>query len=156
MSRVALGSGLMNCAPSVLLLARSVKELQYLVSKRVDWIQTYIFPGSELASLREVYRSLTHSTQLTVTRLESFGQHYARTLAEWRERFRRNLKAVEALGLGQRFQRMWEFYLTWCEGAFLEGYINVAQLLLARTTAREVPVGEAAFAADPLVRRASA
>jgi len=125
-------------------------------SKRVDWIQTYIFPGSELASLREIYRSLAHTTQMTVTCLENFGQHYARTLALWRQRFCRNLAAVERLGLGRKFQRMWEFYLTWCEGAFLERYINVAQLVVAKTTARAVQAGEQALAADPLIRRASA
>jgi cyclopropane-fatty-acyl-phospholipid synthase len=124
--------------------------------KRVDWIQTYIFPGSELASLREVYCSLGRSTQMAVTQIESFGQHYARTLAHWRARFRRNLSAIERLGLGPRFQRMWEFYLTWCEGAFLERYINVAQLLVAKNRARAVPADEPVFAADPLLRRASA
>jgi cyclopropane-fatty-acyl-phospholipid synthase len=124
--------------------------------KRVDWIQTYIFPGSELASLREIYRSLARTTQMAVTQIESFGQHYARTLAHWRGRFSRNLAAVERLGLGLRFERMWEFYLAWCQGAFLERYINVAQLLVAKNSARPVPADETVFASDPLVRGASA
>lgn len=97
---------------------------------RVDWIQTYIFPGSELAFLGEVQKSLARATSLTTEGLESFGQSYARTLAHWRENFFRRLADVRALGFDERFQRMWDFYLSWCEGAFREKYINVVHLLL--------------------------
>jgi cyclopropane-fatty-acyl-phospholipid synthase len=100
--------------------------------KRVDWIQTYIFPGSELASLAEIHRSLTRCTRLSPVQMENFGLHYANTLASWRERFFQNLEDVQRLGFDARFQRMWDFYLAWCEGAFLERYINVAQILLAK------------------------
>jgi len=100
--------------------------------RRVDWIQTYIFPGSELGSLSEIHRSLARSTQLSPVQMESFGRHYARTLSNWRERFFQNLGAIERLGFDLRFQRMWDFYLSWCEGAFLERYVNVVQLLLAK------------------------
>jgi len=100
--------------------------------KRVDWIQTHIFPGSELASLAEIQRSLTRCTQLSLTHLESFGMHYAKTLEAWRERFFEKLEAVRRLGFDERFQRMWDFYMAWCEGAFRERYINVAQLVLAK------------------------
>jgi cyclopropane-fatty-acyl-phospholipid synthase len=97
---------------------------------RVDWIQTYIFPGSELAFLGEVQKSLARATSLATEGLESFGQSYARTLAHWRENFFRRLADVRALGFDERFQRMWDFYLSWCEGAFREKYINVVHLLL--------------------------
>ena len=100
--------------------------------KRVDWIQTYIFPGSELASLDEIHRSLARATQLSPVHAENFAFHYANTLAAWRERFFRNLHAVQQLGFDERFKRMWDFYLGWCEGAFRERYINVAQLLFVK------------------------
>ena len=100
--------------------------------KRVDWIQTYIFPGSELASLGAIQRSLARTTQLALAHAETFGMHYAKTLAAWRERFFEQLEAVRRLGFDERFERMWNFYLTWCEGAFRERYINVAQLLFAK------------------------
>jgi len=104
--------------------------------KRVDWIQTYIFPGSELAVLSEINQSLARVTQLSFNHLESFGLHYAETLSHWRDRFFHNIDRVRALGFEERFQRMWDFYLGWCEGAFREGYVNVVQLILAKNGAR--------------------
>jgi cyclopropane-fatty-acyl-phospholipid synthase len=100
--------------------------------KRVDWIQTYIFPGSELASLAEIHRSLARATQLSLLQIDNFGLHYAETLSRWRERFFRNLAEVHGLGFDVRFERMWDFYLAWSEGAFRERYINVAQILLTK------------------------
>src|SRR5258708_26560468 len=79
--------------------------------KRVDWIQRYIFPGSELASISEIHQSLARVTQLSTVHSESFGLHYAETLSQWRERFFQNLDGVRQLGFDERFQRMWDFYL---------------------------------------------
>ena len=104
--------------------------------KRVDWIQTYIFPGSELASVVEIGRSLLRSGQLRVKNAESIGQHYAKTLSLWRERFFRRLAEVRELGFDERFTRMWDFYLGWCEGAFRERYVDAAQIVM--TKRREV------------------
>ena len=124
--------------------------------KRVDWIQAYIFPGSELASVAEIHRALARSTRMCLVQMENFGLHYARTLARWRERFFANLESVGGLGFDARFQRMWEFYLGWCEGAFLERYINVAQVLLLKNgSLRRLP-GDPLRAARPLARKATA
>ena len=103
--------------------------------RRVDWIQTYIFPGSELAFLGEIQKSLARVTQLSLTQLESFGQHYARTLEIWRERFFQKLAGVQGLGFPASFERMWDFYMAWCEGAFRERYINVVHLLMTKNAA---------------------
>ncbi len=100
--------------------------------KRVDWIQTYIFPGSELASVVEIGRSLLRTGQLRMKNTESIGMHYAKTLSLWRERFFRQLAQVRKLGFDDRFTRMWDFYLGWCEGAFREYYIDAAQLVIAK------------------------
>jgi cyclopropane-fatty-acyl-phospholipid synthase len=118
--------------------------------KRVDWIQTYIFPGSELASIAELSRSLARKTQLALTGMESLGVHYARTLAIWRERFFEKLEDIRRLGFDERFQRMWDFYFAWCEGAFLERYINVAQLLLAKNGTQKPLLGDPSFAVSSL------
>jgi cyclopropane-fatty-acyl-phospholipid synthase len=115
---------------SMLLQTITIREQELKkYRRRVDWIQAYIFPGSELAFLGELQKSLARATTLTMESLESFGQYYARTLAQWRENFFRRLADVQALGFDERFQRMWDFYLSWCEGAFREKYINVVQLL---------------------------
>ena len=113
--------------------------------KRVDWIQTYIFPGSELASVVEIGRSLLRSGQLRVKNAESIGQHYAKTLSLWRERFFRRLADVRRLGFDERFTRMWDFYLGWCEGAFRERYVDAAQIVMTkRSEAKEFAVEEIA------------
>src|SRR5215469_3198897 len=122
--------------------------------RRVDWIQTYIFPGSELGFLSEIQHSLARSTQLTPLQMETFGRHYARTLAAWREKFFENLEAVERLGFDLRFERMWDFYLAWCEGAFQERYINVMQLLLARNGTQRPLLGDPITAPRALARGA--
>jgi cyclopropane-fatty-acyl-phospholipid synthase len=111
--------------------------------KRVDWIQTYIFPGSELASVVEIGRSLLRSGQLRVKNAESIGQHYAKTLSLWRERFFRRLAEVRELGFDERFTRMWDFYLGWCEGAFRERYVDAAQIVMTkRREVKELAVEE--------------
>ena len=118
--------------------------------KRVDWIQTYIFPGSELASITEIARSLARKTELALTGVESLGIHYAKTLAIWRERFFEKLEDIRRLGFDERFQRMWDFYFAWCEGAFRERYINVAQLVLAKNGTQKPLLGDPSFTGTAL------
>jgi cyclopropane-fatty-acyl-phospholipid synthase len=95
-----------------------------------DWIEKYIFPGGELASIGEIVQSLGRATSMSVYHAENFGTHYARTLREWRARYRRQLDRVRALGFSERFIRMWDLYLAFCEAAFLERHAGVFQLVL--------------------------
>ncbi|MGD1106061.1 MAG: cyclopropane-fatty-acyl-phospholipid synthase family protein [Terracidiphilus sp.] len=103
---------------------------QYL--KQSDWIQKYIFPGAQLASLRGVLDSLARATRLSLFHAEDMGAHYARTLAAWRERFLNSIGEVKAMGFDDRFIRMWDYYLAFCEGAFYERHISDVQLLLTK------------------------
>ena len=98
-----------------------------------DWIQKYIFPGGELASVGAILESLRRATSLALYHLEEIGAHYARTLREWRRRFMASLDRVHALGFDDRFIRMWEYYLASCEAAFLERQIGNVQMLLTKT-----------------------
>lgn len=107
---------------------------------RVDFIKRHIFPGGQLPSLHAMSEAWTRQTDLRLLHYEDFGEHYARTLHEWRRRFHECLPDVEALGYSVRFQRMWDFYLAACESAFLERHCGVAQLLFARPDARRLPV----------------
>jgi cyclopropane-fatty-acyl-phospholipid synthase len=134
-------------APDGMMLLQTITLLEQevrLYRKRVDWIQTYIFPGSELASMAEIQRSLARCTQLFVAHTETFGLHYAKTLQAWRQRFFEQLGDVRRLGFDDCFQRMWDFYLAWCEGAFRERYINVAQLVLAKLGTQRRLMGDPA------------
>jgi cyclopropane-fatty-acyl-phospholipid synthase len=93
-----------------------------------DWIQKYIFPGGELSSVAEIEKSLKRTGPYRLMERREFGLDYARTLREWRAAFRAQLERVRELGFDERFCRMWDYYLAYCEGAFLEGYIGVSQL----------------------------
>jgi cyclopropane-fatty-acyl-phospholipid synthase len=104
-----------------------------------DFIRRHIFPGSELASLGEIRKSLARATDLSVVEVEEIGSHYARTLAAWRERFLAARDRVRALGFPETFIRMWDYYLAYCQGGFAERHIGDAQVLLARNA---VPVRE--------------
>jgi cyclopropane-fatty-acyl-phospholipid synthase len=104
--------------------------------KRCDWIQKYIFPGSELASVAGIMSSLGHCTGMSLHHAEDIGQHYAETLKAWRERFLARLDQVRAMGFDENFVRMWEYYLAYCEGAFREGHIGDIQLVLRKQRAR--------------------
>lgn len=101
--------------------------------KRADWIQKHIFPGSELASVSEVFRSLARSTKLALFQAEDMGAHYARTLSEWRRRFHKAEKKARMLGFDDNFLRGWDYYLAYCEGGFLERHVSDFQFLLTRT-----------------------
>jgi cyclopropane-fatty-acyl-phospholipid synthase len=99
-----------------------------------DWIQKYIFPGGQLASLRGILDSLARATGLSLFHAEDMGDHYARTLAAWRERFLASIAEVKALGFDDRFMRMWDYYLAFCEAAFFERHISDFQLLLRKAS----------------------
>ncbi len=100
--------------------------------RRPDFIQRYIFPGGHLPSLEAMSGSMGRSGDLYVEEVDNIGVHYAETLRRWRERFMANVDQVHELGFDDRFVRMWEFYLAYCEGAFLARYISDLQVVLTR------------------------
>jgi len=107
-----------------------------------DWIQQYIFPGAELASISEILRSLGRTGNLNLHHLEDIGIHYAHTLQLWRTAFHARQDQVRELGFDETFLRMWDYYLAYCEGAFRERYIGDAQLLLAKAPASRAIMAE--------------
>jgi cyclopropane-fatty-acyl-phospholipid synthase len=72
--------------------------------------------------------------------LEDIGPHYARTLKVWRERFLARQADVRTLGYPERFVRMWEFYLCYCEGGFEERQLGDVQMLLTKPRSRRAPI----------------
>ncbi len=95
-----------------------------------DWIEKYIFPGGELASIGKILESLARVTSMSLYHAENFGTHYARTLREWRGRYHAELERVRALGFPNQFLRMWDLYFAFCEAAFLERHTGVFQIVL--------------------------
>jgi cyclopropane-fatty-acyl-phospholipid synthase len=66
--------------------------------------------------------------------------HYATTLAHWRERFHAGSHRLAGLGYDERFRRLWELYLCYCEGGFRERRIQDVQLVLAKPDYRGEPL----------------
>jgi cyclopropane-fatty-acyl-phospholipid synthase len=97
----------------------------------VNWIQTYIFPGGLLPSLAAIERSL-HRTRLLITGTQDIALSYVRTLAAWRANFLAHRKQVMALGLDERFIRMWEYYLAQSEAGFATGLLQDQQVILEK------------------------
>jgi cyclopropane-fatty-acyl-phospholipid synthase len=98
--------------------------------KRPDFIQRYIFPGGVLPTAAIIEREAARAG-LKLVHQETFGDSYVRTLREWRDRFIGAWPKIEPLGFNERFRRMWEFYLAYCEVGFRVGTINVGFYKLA-------------------------
>ena len=95
-----------------------------------DFIQQYIFPGGMLPS-RAVFREQAAGQGLAVRDEYAFGLDYARTLAEWRQRFEAAWPELTKLGFDETFRRLWRLYLCYCEAGFRAGSIDVVQFELA-------------------------
>ena len=107
-----------------------------------DWVEKYIFPGGELAALGAILQSVARTTDMSLFHAENIGMHYTATLHAWRERFTARLPEVRALGYDDRFIRMWDLYLAYCEAAFAERYIGDYQLLLTKNRASRSLYGD--------------
>lgn len=135
-SRLLRDDGLM------LLQAITIADQRYEQARRsVDFIQRYIFPGGSLPSVAVIAELAKSHTDFNIVHLEDIGNHYARTLRDWRLGFEAKRDQVLAQGFDERFIRMWEFYLCYCEGGFLERSIGTAQVLLAKPGYRPVLPG---------------
>ncbi len=100
-------------------------------SRTPGFIQHCIFPGGTLPSPERMEQEAQRAG-LSFTRVETFGESYARTLAEWRERFEGNWEKISELGFDARFRRLWEYYLCYCEGGFRSRAIDVGLYKLKR------------------------
>lgn len=98
------------------------------------WIRKYIFPGGYIPAASEVMAAL-ESNGLILTDFEVWRMHYARTLAEWNKRFQANRQRF-AEKLGERFCRMWEFYLLASEASFRWGDLVVFHAQMTRSLGR--------------------
>ena len=102
------------------------RHAQYL--RNVDFIQRYVFPGGCLPSIGSLVEASGRGSDLRMVHVEDFAEHYARTLADWRERFLSQLPEVRQLGYPDRFLRLWNYYLCYCEAGFAERYLSVVHL----------------------------
>ena len=97
-----------------------------------DFIQTYIFPGGMLIH-EPRFAAIAGSHQLSWEDRAGYRLDYAETLKLWRQRFDAAVKRGRLDGFGDEFQRLWRYYLMYCEGGFRGGGIDVAQVTMVKS-----------------------
>ena len=91
-----------------------------------DFIQKYIFPGGFLPSKNSLNKYVSENG-LTIKSYDSYADHYANTLAIWKNEFNRKWDLIKNQGFDLTFKRMWEFYLSYCEAGFKSKNIDLIQ-----------------------------
>jgi len=123
----------------MLIQAITIADQRYdQATKAVDFIQRYIFPGGCLPSVNIIGHHVASNTDMMIISLSDIGRDYAITLERWREQFLEKLETVRSQGFDERFIRMWEYYLCYCEGGFRERVISTAQIVMAKPDYRAV------------------
>ena len=107
------------------------QRYQYALNN-VDFIQRYIFPGGSLPSVEVMLKTAGAHTDLQIENLQDIGLDYAQTLNKWHQRFNRDLGYVRSMGFDDTFIRLWQFYLSYCEGGFRERAISTVQVLFRK------------------------
>ena len=100
-----------------------------LYRRTTDFIREFIFPGGLLPSPDRFVKEANQAGFLEAGR-RSFGHDYAETLRRWRASFDEASQKVLGLGFDERFQRLWRFYLTYCEVGFDMRFTDVSQFHL--------------------------
>jgi len=117
----------------MLIQAITIPEQRYEYAKKnMDFIQRYIFPGGSLPSVKVIMENTGKHTNLQIEALEDIGFDYARTLELWQQRFNNAEDKVLNMGFDKFFVRLWQFYLSYCEGGFKERAISTAQLVFRK------------------------
>ena len=130
-------SALLKPEGLALIQAITIADQRYEQARTdVDFIQRYIFPGSCIPSVTALVNASTDASDFSLIQAQDFGQHYARTLKLWQDRFNHNIEQINELGYSDDFKRMWQFYLSYCEGGFTERSIGVNHLVFAKPEAR--------------------
>jgi len=120
------------------LQAITMADQRYEEAKHtVDFIKRYIFPGGCLPSLAVIGQHVARHTDMQTLHLRDITADYAETLARWRQRFMAALPQVKEQDFDELFERMWEFYLCYCEGGFRERVISTVQMTLAKPAYRQ-------------------
>lgn len=134
-------SGLLKPNGLMVLQAITMSDWAYETAKdSIDFIKSHVFPGSCIPSVTAISNSLAKVTDLKPVHVEDIGSHYVRTLHDWCARFWNQVDAVRAQGFDDRFIRMWEYYLCYCEGGFAERYISDVQMVMAKPLNRRANI----------------
>ena len=102
------------------------------------WVKKYIFPGGVVPSLREII-NIAGDYQFYTLDVESLRRHYNKTLLCWNANFQKHKDEVREM-FGERFVRMWELYLCACAATFMNGIIDLHQILFTNGVNNDLPM----------------
>ncbi len=102
------------------------------------WVKKYIFPGGVVPSLREII-NIAGDLRFYTLDVENLRRHYNKTLLCWNENFQRHRSEVAEM-FDERFTRMWEMYLCACAAAFMNGVVDLHQILFSNDVNNEIPM----------------
>ena len=124
-------SSLANSGKAALQIITIDESRSFKYQNQPDFIQQYIFPGGMLPTKQEL-KIINHTVGLDLREIKSFGLSYAKTLKLWNNQFQHSWQELVKLGFNNRFKRMWEFYLSYCETGFLSESTDVSHFLIGR------------------------
>ncbi len=109
--------------------------------RSTDFIQRYVFPGGFLPSLGAMKSIMSSSTELSVSRVDDIGLHYARTLRIWHDTLIAARGQIANFGFDERLYRLWRYYFSYCEGGFAEQAISTVHLVADKSTTNQAHHG---------------
>jgi cyclopropane-fatty-acyl-phospholipid synthase len=131
-------SGLLKPDGEMLLQAITTEDRAYEVEKDgPSFIRTYVFPNGCLPSHEVIAHNISRRTDMHMVGMEDMTAHYPETLRRWRSNFNSHTDELEGLGYDERFRRLWNMYLQYCEAGFMERRIAVGQFHYAKPKARD-------------------
>ncbi|MDR3511796.1 MAG: cyclopropane fatty acyl phospholipid synthase [Caulobacteraceae bacterium] len=92
------------------------------------WLDRYIFPNGVLPTVGQVGAAV--EGLFVIEDVENFGADYDLTLMAWYDNFQSHRERLAAR-YGERFCRMWDYYLRCCAGGFRSRSISVGQFVLS-------------------------
>jgi len=133
-------SSLLKPKGLMLIQAITISDQRYEKAKNaVDFIQRYIFPGGCLPSNGVIAHHVSANTDMQIIGLEDITRDYALTIEHWRSNFLAQSRDIQGQGFTSEFMRMWDYYLAYCQGGFMERVIHTAQILMAKPMFRDTP-----------------
>lgn len=110
------------------LQAITIRDQHFKAANReIDFIKRYIFPGGFLPSVERIMHCSQRHTDLNLLALQDYATSYHHTLGDWSKRLHKNSKRAQAMGYDMEFQRLWQFYLSYCQAGFAINHTGVVQ-----------------------------
>ena len=126
-----VSNSLINSGKAALQIITIDEKRSLNYQNQPDFIQQYIFPGGMLPTKKELLE-INNKVGLDFKEIKSFGLSYAKTLSLWNTQFQSSWNDLVKLGFNDRFKRMWEFYLAYCETGFISQSTDVSHFLITK------------------------